>query len=276
MLPGQKFSKLEALGNDFVLLDQRVGGTLPDGDRIRALADRHTGIGFDQLLILRPANDPTANCSVAIYNRDGGSASQCGNGLRAIGLWLHQETPDRREFVIEIPAGITPVQVDPEGRVGVDMGCPDFAADAVGLTEPIDPRRLADAIPGFVAAGTVSMGNPHLVVLLRAPATPDLVEGIGAALGRSPTFADGVNVSLACTGAAGDVDLRVYERGAGATRACGSAACATAAWLLHEQRVRGPVRVRQPGGELVIDWGGAGRSLRMSGPARRVFDGILR
>ncbi|TVS13766.1 MAG: diaminopimelate epimerase [Wenzhouxiangella sp.] len=276
MQRGRHFAKFEALGNDFVVFDQRAGGQLPHGDQVRALADRHTGVGFDQLLILLPASDPAITCSVAIYNRDGGSANQCGNGMRAIGLWLHQETPDQRDFVLETAAGIVRVRVERDGLIGVDMGHPAFDPAAVGLSDSFTSRALATSLPTFVAAGTVSMGNPHLVVLLARPATPELVERIGTALGRSPEFADGVNVSLACILADDEVDLRVWERGVGATRACGSAACAAAAWLLREQRVRGPVRVRQPGGELVINWSGVGRTLQMSGPARRVFDGTLR
>ena len=274
--PGQTFSKLEALGNDFVLLDQRDGRADPQPEQVRALADRRTGIGCDQLLILQPAAAAGTDCAVSIYNCDGSPARQCGNGMRAIGLWLHQENPDRRDFLLATAAGAVAVRVADEQRIQVDMGQPDFDSDAAGFAPTSPASELAAGVPGVLGAGTVSMGNPHLVVLLADPPTSELLEQHGRRLGSDVRFSDGVNVSFVHSAAPDRLSLRVFERGAGATRACGSAACASAAWLLHLGRVHGPVRVDQPGGRLVIDWRGPGQPLRMTGSARRVFDGTLR
>lgn len=275
MSSGLAFAKLEALGNDFVLLDFRDGRPDPPADRIRALADRHTGIGFDQLLILRPTLASGCDVSVHIYNADGSRASQCGNGMRAIGLWLHRAAPEQQRFTLETDAGPIAVEVHSARAISVSMGQPDFDPAATGLAPGVDPARLARSAPGQLAVGTVSVGNPHLVLLLDQPATPELVEQLGRDLAGSPHWAQGVNVSFACIDAPDRVRLRVHERGAGPTLACGSAACATAAWLLHQSRVSAPVQIEQPGGTLVIDWRGPGQSIQMTGPARHVFDGTL-
>ncbi|MFP4209294.1 MAG: diaminopimelate epimerase [Wenzhouxiangella sp.] len=280
MSSGLRFTKLEALGNDFVLLDRRDGLADPAPERIRALADRHTGIGFDQLLILAPLTDDGADCQVRIYNRDGSPASQCGNGMRAIARWLEDEQPGRRQFVLATPAGR--VEVDNRGSDGIraNMGHPRFGAEAVGLAPDLTLTGLVTETlgehPGLQAIGLVSMGNPHLILLLDAPPPAALVAEPAAALSRHPAFAAGVNVSFAVVDpATGRVELSVHERGVGPTRACGSAACATAAFLIRTGRVTTPVEIRQPGGRLVIDWPGDDDPLWMTGPARRVFDGTL-
>ncbi|MGY6553194.1 MAG: diaminopimelate epimerase [Wenzhouxiangella sp.] len=272
---GPTFSKLEALGNDFVLLEQDRSSVAPQAEQIRALADRKTGIGFDQLLILRPSPDQTADRQVSIFNADGSPARQCGNGMRAIGLWLHQQMPAQDRFLLDTAAGTIEVHVASAERIRASMGQPDFAATAVGLHTPEAlAKRLAE-IPAVQNFGTVSVGNPHLVLLLQRPATQAEVLELGAELSRWHGFADGANVSFAHQLAPDRVSLQVHERGAGVTRACGSAACATAAWLLKHNQGQSPVRVTQPGGELVIDWRGPGHAIFMTGPARRIYDGKL-
>ena len=271
----QPFSKLEALGNDFVVLDFRAGGEDPPADQVRMLADRHTGIGFDQLLILHPATASGADCRVQIHNADGSPARQCGNGMRAVALWLHQSRPDQHRFVLETDSGPVSALVESEQVITVSMGQPDFDPVATGLQTGADLEALTQNAPGRLALGTVNIGNPHLVLLLDRPAAADLVERLGGDPGLTRAFAEGVNVSFAHIEAPDRVALRVHERGAGATRACGSAACATAAWLLQQGLVQPPVRIQQPGGPLVINWRGLGHPLHMTGPARRVFDGRL-
>lgn len=271
----QAFTKLEALGNDFVLLDHRDDRIDPGPERIRQLADRRSGIGFDQLLVLHSCPAGPADCRVHIYNRDGSPALQCGNGMRAIARWLEADQPGRDRFVLEVPAGPVEVQKRGDDQFRVNMGSPQFTAAAVGLDPDTALDSLVGDLPGLRDAGLVSMGNPHLVVLLAQPAPAALVEQRGAMLSRHPSFSDGVNVSFVALGGDGAVDLRVHERGAGATPACGSAACATAAWLIARQRAPSPLAVDQPGGRLVIDWRGGNSPLWMTGPARRVFDGTL-
>ena len=269
------FSKLEALGNDFVLLDHRDGRADPEPDQVRALADRRTGIGFDQLLSLQSDDTEFADCRVQIFNGDGSTARQCGNGMRAVALWLAEEQPGRDRFVLAIEAGNVAVEVLGQDRFRVAMGCPDLDPGAAALVEPDRLASLVDPIPGRLASATVSMGNPHLVLLLDRPASAELVEQHGHRLATSPLFEHGANVSFAALTAPDRVELRVHERGVGPTRACGSAACATAAFLLQSGQVRSPVHVAQPGGTLVIDWRGGNSMLLMTGPARRVFDGTL-
>jgi len=272
---GQAFSKLEALGNDFVLLDFRAGREDPPREQIRLLSDRHTGIGCDQVLILHPAADPGADCKVNIYNADGSRARQCGNGMRAVALWLHQARPDQHRFVLETVSRPIAVDVETEQAITADMGLADFDPAAAGLRAELSLEQLARAVPNATRLGTVSLGNPHLVLLLEQPAAPEVVERLGRELSQNPCFAEGVNVSFAHIEAPDRVTLRVHERGAGPTRACGSAACATAAWLLQQGLVEAPVQIEQPGGTLVIHWRGSCHPLLMKGPARRVFDGIL-
>lgn len=272
---GQAFTKLEALGNDFVLLDFRNSEADPSRDEVRSLADRKTGIGFDQLLILRCPDQPGNTARVEIFNADGSTARQCGNGMRAIGLCLHEETPERREFALETAAGLINVRVDSPDAITADMGLANFDPRAVHLDPDTDlPARLA-TMPGLLDFGTVSVGNPHLILLLDRAAEAETVQRLGSELSTWPGFVDGVNVSFACIQSPDHVRLQVHERGAGSTRACGSAACATAAWLIHRGKMRSPLNIEQPGGALVINWPDTGRPIIMTGPARRVFDGRL-
>ena len=274
-LAGTAFSKLEALGNDFVLLDHRAGQPNPDADQVRALADRHTGIGCDQLLILRPAADPGADCRVDIFNSDGGPAGQCGNGMRAVALWLGDEKPDQNNCVLETAAGLIAVERISPGQFQASMGQPVFDAGACGVSNPEQVTQLVAEAIDCIDIGLVSMGNPHLVLLVGAPPAPEQVAEIGHQLSASPLFGDGININFAAVDDDGRVQLQVHERGVGPTRACGSGACATAAWLIHHGRLKTPVTVDQPGGRLVINWNEKFSSLFMTGPARRVFDGTL-
>ena len=274
-LSGTGFTKLEGLGNDFVLLDHRAGQPNPGIDQVRALADRHTGIGFDQLLILRPATELGADCRVEIFNSDGGPADQCGNGMRAVALWLGDDKPDQNGCVLETAAGLISVDRVSPSQFQASMGQPVFDTDACGVSNPDQLSSVvADAID-CIDYGLVSMGNPHLVLLLGAPPTPEQVAEIGHQLSASPLFGDGININFAAVDDDGRVQLQVHERGVGPTRACGSGACATAAFLIHHGRLKTPVTVDQPGGRLVINWNEKFSSLFMTGPARRVFDGTL-
>ena len=282
---GLPFSKLEALGNDFVVLDFRRGGGDPSPDQIQRLADRHTGVGFDQLLILHPPRNDQADCRIEIYNADGSSARQCGNGMRAVALWLHQSDSGKHRFQFDTAAGAVTAQVEDRQTgdwrsenqriVTVSMGQPDFSPAAAGLIAAERLQQLAADLPGLLRLGTVSVGNPHLVLLLDRPASAARVERVGLKGGLQDCFADGVNISFAAITGPNRVKLAVFERGVGPTRACGSAACATAAWLIEQAVVQTPVRIDQPGGTLVINWPGWDNALLMQGPARRVFEGRL-
>lgn len=248
------FFKLEALGNDFVLIVERDRSIRPGADAIRALADRRRGIGFDQLLLLRIDAHPP---EVRIYNADGSAAEQCGNGMRALAAWL-----DGRG---ELPSD------------GLELGTP---AGPVRLSraEPIDGQAAWTAeLPGLeLGAGDehrreVRLGNPHRVLCVPQPASAEvLLERVR----REPGAAD-VNLGLACPIGEDRIALRVHERGAGPTPACGSGACAAAAALIDAGRVRAPVRIDQPGGSVVVDWLPGESRVRLTGPARVVFEGKI-
>lgn len=272
---GIRFVKMHGLGNDFVVVDRRQQNFEPRPEDIRRMADRHTGIGFDQLLVL---DAPTGQGDVGfgIYNADGEAAEQCGNGLRCVArLFFETSAKRRRDLRLESPAGLIAARVLDDGRVSVDMGEPDFSPSALPFTgvDPADSYVLS-AGGAEVRFGAVSMGNPHAVIPVD-DVTSAPVGTVGPALERHPAFPRRTNVGFMQVTDPGRIMLRVHERGCGETRACGTGASAAAAvarrWGLTEKEVS----VVLPGGALEIMWEGAGHHLWMTGPAVRVFEGII-
>jgi len=278
------FSKMHGIGNDFVLLDCRHTPFALDTAQIRAMGDRHTGIGFDQLLSIEPPRDPTCTFYYGIWNTDGSPSGQCGNGVRCVAAWLHRAgaleagVPVR----LESPSGPVSVHLLADGQVMVDMGEPDFAPSASGLgdvspTEPL-PFAVTLGAPGgpqagiVLQAGVVSMGNPHVVLDVDALDKP-VLESFGPALATHSLFAHGANAGFVQFVDRGHLRLRVHERGAGWTLACGTGACAAMAVLHRRGRVDDRVLVDLPGGRLQIDWTGPGHALWMTGPTAFVFEG---
>ena len=271
-----RFSKMHGAGNDFVLLDCRGGATLPDAAVARALGDRHRGVGFDQLLTIE---DPLAAGSVAryrIWNHDGSPAQQCGNGARCVAAWLVRDgaatTPD---FRLDSPAGPVDVVRIGEDRYQLAMGFPEFMPERIPLR--VAKREDEYALPtsaGTLRFGAVSMGNPHAVVFIDDVPNADLAT-IGPALQARPEFPEGVNVGIAEVLAPDRLLLRVYERGAGETLACGSGACAAVAVGILQGRLSREVAVELPGGTLDIAWLDDVTPMTMTGPAAFVFDGVL-
>lgn len=272
---GLAFNKLEALGNDFMLVDARGREFEPDVATVQAWADRHRGVGFDQLLILRPSERPDFHCKVEIRNGDGGEAEQCGNGMRAVALWLHERGEAGKDFALETIGGSIEIRVDGPEAIRATLGIPEFTPAAAGL-------RQVDAFPWRVELGDrtvevygASIGNPHLLVVSdQAPEADELVR-LGERLGRHEQLEHGANIGLARVESSGRMQLRVFERGAGPTRACGSGAAAAAAMLIRLGCVTSPVEVVQPGGTLVVNWSGKGQAISTAGPARHVFEGVL-
>jgi diaminopimelate epimerase len=268
------FSKMHGAGNDFVLLDLRGGRPAPDAATVRALADRHTGVGFDQLLAITA---PTRAGSVAgyrIWNSDGSTARQCGNGARCVAAWLVRAgAAAGARFTLDSPAGPIEVEPLPGGRYALDMGRPEFLPAKIPLRaleeKPVYDWRERETTLHF---GAASMGNPHALVevedLARAP-----VAAHAAALQGSGLFPQGVNVGFAQVLSRGAIRLRVVERGVGETLACGSGACAAVAVLARQGRVDREVEVQLPGGVLSVRWPRDGDSIRMAGPAAFVFEG---
>lgn len=269
------FTKLEALGNDFVLIDSRTSSFSPAQEDIAALADRHRGIGFDQMLILRAPQQSSALCRVDIYNSDGSRAEQCGNGMRAVALWLHRSGEFDRTAMVETLAGDIHLNWNGRQHITATLPSPRFRPADCGLSDHAEfPVELKAGEQSFRVHGA-ALGNPHLVVLVDQPPSAELVESVGSLLSRHDQLANGANIGLACIDNEHRIDLRVFERGAGPTLACGSGACAAATILVRAGRVRSPVEVVQPGGSLVIDWTSEGQPVAMTGPANMVFEGVI-
>lgn len=277
MLP---FWKMHGIGNDFVVLDCRAHAFALDAAQIRALADRRRGIGCDQLLSIEPARTAGSAFTYGIWNADGSTAAQCGNGARCVAAWLHRQAALPLDLPVQLdsPAGAVTVRVLADGRVAVEMGEPDFDPAASGLraAHAEDPQRLAmtgaDGGSIELALGVVSMGNPHAVVLVEDPDAPGLA-ALGPALTADSRFTDGVNAGFVQRLARDHLRLRVHERGAGWTLACGTGACAAMAVLRRRGLVDARVQVDLPGGRLQIDWPGPGHPLWMTGPAAFAFEG---
>jgi diaminopimelate epimerase len=272
---GLRFTKMHGAGNDFVIVDLRGGREAPEAALVRAIGDRHTGVGFDQLLSVE--DSPRADCVARyrIWNSDGSPAGQCGNGARCVAAWVVRAglaAPPR--FVLDSPAGPIAVDCLPDGRYALDMGRPRFEPAAVPLVAPAEAETYVTELLGQpLRFGAASMGNPHAVIVVPDAATA-AVATLGPALQASPLFPSGVNVGFAQVLDPGHIRLRVFERGAGETLACGSGACAAVAVLARQGRVGPHVDVELPGGTLTIDWPGGDAPVRMAGPAAFVFEGL--
>ena len=257
------FIKMHGLGNDFVVLDARAD-SLPelDGKMVRALADRFTGIGCDQLILLEPSE--AADFRMRIYNHDGGEVGACGNASRAVAL-LHG-----KDAQIETAGGLLLVSPG-DGGASVDMGVPRFDWDAIPLAYPMDTLAMPVGWEMLENPGAVNVGNPHVVFFVEdSDAIP--LDRLGPEIENDPLFPERVNVNVAAIVDRAHIRLRVWERGAGLTRACGTGACASAVHAMRLRLVDPVVTVSLPGGDLEIEWHEGG-SIRMTGPATESFRG---
>jgi diaminopimelate epimerase len=258
-----EFSKMHGLGNDFIVLDAReVSLPAIDTAIARALADRRTGIGCDQLIVLEPSE--TADFRMRIFNHDGGEVGACGNASRAVAL-LHGSAAD-----VETSGGT--IRVEPtDGGASVDMGEPRFDWDAIPLEYAMDTAAMPVGWDGLDQPGAVNVGNPHVIFFVdNTDAVP--LDRIGPEIETDPLFPERVNVNVANIESRMHIRLRVWERGVGLTRACGTGACATAVHAMRRGLVEREVTVTLPGGDLVIAWSEDNR-IRMTGPATESFRG---
>ncbi len=259
-----EFRKMHGLGNDFVVIDARERAFAISPARAAALADRHTGIGCDQLILLEPSQ--TADVRMRIFNADGGEVDACGNASRAIGLLLGGETRiETLGGVIEARAG--------ESRVAVNMGAPRFDWNAIPLAYAMDTLEMPVGWEDLDAPGAANVGNPHVVFLVPDCDAVDLAR-LGPLIEHEPLFPERVNVNVATIEGRERIRLRVWERGAGLTRACGTGACATAVVAMRRRLVNRTVTVELPGGPLRIDWPEGG-TITMTGPAATSFTGCF-
>ena len=275
----RQFSKMHGLGNDFIVLNALQQSFDWPRARICALADRHSGIGFDQLLIIEPAPDAAHDFAYRIFNADGGEVEHCGNGARCFGKYLrdHSLHPLDRPLRVAVKRGsitIAYAGTDNNGceQYQVDMGEPDFtpftAAQSDRLYQPLN-------VAGHeLQMGIVSMGNPHAVCVVEDVATAP-VAVVGAALQQHSLFPAAVNAGFMQIRDRGHIRLRVYERGVGETQACGTGACAAVAVGIARGLLDDEVQVELPRGTLTIYWQGAGEPLYMTGAAATVYHGEL-
>lgn len=272
---------MHGAGNDFVVFDLRDGAPPPDPGQCRVLADRHAGVGCDQILAIGPPRSSAAIASYRIWNADGSPAQQCGNGARCVAAWLVRDAarsaqPLDNDFVLDSPVGVHAITRLDDGQYGIDMGMPVFDPARIplhGMDGQSDEYvlQIHDTVLSF---GAVAVGNPHAVIEVDdIDAAP--VSCIGPLLQSDAAFPKSANVGFAQVLSRDRVRLRVYERGAGETLACGSGACAAAAVLMRRGRIDRDVTISLPGGELRIQWPADDAPLSMSGPAAFVFEGTL-
>jgi len=268
------FTKMQGLGNDFMVVDLVTQRARLGDDQIRQLADRRFGIGFDQLLVVEPPRDPEMDFRYRIYNADGSEVENCGNGARCFARFVRdQRLTHKHEIHVETAGGPLTLVVEDDGRVRVDMGMPRFAPEALPFDAAEDrPLHPLDVNGERLEAGVVSMGNPHAVLKVDDVDTAP-VERLGPAIEAHPRFPRRVNVGFMQVISAHEIRLRVYERGSGETLACGTGACAAVACGIRQGLLESPVNVHLRGGDLRIEWAGGDAPLIMTGPAERVFDG---
>ena len=272
-----KFSKMHGLGNDFVVVDGVRQSVRFTETQLRFIADRHFGIGCDQILLVEPATRTGVDFRYRIFNADGSEVEQCGNGARCFVRFVHEQgLTDKAEIRVETMSGIIAPRLEDNGLVTVDMGVPVFEPERIPFLSPVadivQPLMVGDC---EVAITAVSMGNPHAVQQVedidRAPVAHD-----GPQIESHPRFPQRVNAGFMQIVDRHAIRLRVHERGSGETLACGTGACAAAVAGIARGLLASPVAVAMRGGELRIAWDGPGTPVRMTGPAVTVFHGEIR
>jgi diaminopimelate epimerase len=273
-----EFLKMQGLGNDFFVFDAPPvsAADFIDSDKVRALADRHTGVGFDQALMLEAPRDSRSRVFYRVFNSDGSEVEQCGNGARCIAALMYARRPELgRDLTMESAGGVVRARVRDDGLVAVDMGIPNFEPRSLPMEAPAESPVYSLEIDGTeIEFGAVSMGNPHVV--LRVPdvkAAP--IERIGPTIEKHPRFAKRTNVGFMQIVERTRIRLRVYERGVGETLACGTGACAAVAVGVKSGLLDSEVRVDLPGGTAMVTWPGPGQHLWLTGPATTVFAGSI-
>lgn len=272
-----RFTKMHGLGNDFMVLDLVSQHAHIQPKHAKQWGDRHTGIGFDQLLIVEAPNNPEVDFRYRIFNADGSEVEQCGNGARCFARFvLDKRLTANKRIRVETKSGIIVLDVQNDGQVSVDMGPPrftpaeiPFVADAQALSYPLEVDGQLHSI------AAVSMGNPHAVLRVDDVRTAPVHE-LGPKIENHPRFPQRVNAGFLQVMDRHRANLRVWERGAGETQACGTGACAAAVAAISQGWMDSPVSLDLPGGRLHIEWAGPGKPVVMTGPAVRVYEGQVR
>ncbi|MGC8120024.1 diaminopimelate epimerase [Marinobacter sp. VGCF2001] len=275
--PVLRFTKMHGLGNDFMVVDAISQPFRLASEAIRELADRHFGIGFDQLLVVEPPGLPDVDFRYRIFNADGSEVEQCGNGARCFARFVRdQRLTNKRVIRVQTAKGVIELKVGRDGRVAVNMGVPELNPPAIPFAA--DRRKsvyTVDANDETVELSAVSMGNPHGVLVVDNVDTAP-VETLGPLLERHPRFPARANIGFLQVIDRSHARLRVFERGSGETLACGSGACAAVVAGCLRGLLDTRVEVELRGGRLVIEWAGEGAPVMMEGPATTVFEGQFR
>lgn len=270
------FNKMHGLGNDFVVIDERLERYDLSPRALSHIADRRYGVGCDQILFLEAPRDPAALARYRVANADGTPAEHCGNGIRCLARLLRDRGEIDDRVGIEIGEDVFELLITADGQVTVDMGIPEFAPARIPLEVDTEQARYTfndDNEP--LSFGAVSVGNPHATLAVADVQQAD-VQRLGPALQASPLFPAGVNVGFMQVINSGAISLRVYERGAGETQACGTGACAAVAIGRRWQQLDAAVKVTLRGGSLLVEWhGDAADRISMTGPATHVFEGTI-
>jgi diaminopimelate epimerase len=271
-----EFTKMHGLGNDFVVIDAIHQSVALSPEQLRHIANRNFGIGCDQILLVEKATQAQADFRYRIFNADGGEVEQCGNGARCFARFVRNKgLTDKEEITVETMNGLLVLTIQPDLQVTVNMGVPDFTPAAIPFKTPQQAQhyelRVADQL---LTIGAVSLGNPHAVTRVDdIHAAP--VASLGPLIEQHAAFPQRVNAGFMQVNSPNSISVRVYERGAGETLACGSGACAAMVvgrlWGLLEETVH----VRLTGGTLIINWPGEGQPVMMTGPAEFVFEGSI-
>ncbi|HHF2882922.1 TPA: diaminopimelate epimerase [Vibrio diabolicus] len=270
------FSKMHGLGNDFMVVDCITQNVFFSQDLIRRLADRHTGVGFDQLLVVEAPYDPETDFHYRIFNADGSEVEQCGNGARCFARFVRLKgLTNKYSISVSTKKGKMILNIEDDGEVTVNMGVPEFEPNKIPFkAKQKEKTYIMRAGEKTLFCGAVSMGNPHVVTVVDDVDTAD-VDTLGPLLESHERFPERVNAGFMQVVSRDHIRLRVYERGAGETQACGSGACAAVAVGILQDLLDENVKVSLPGGELRIAWQGPGKPLFMTGPTTHVFDGQL-
>ena len=271
-----EFTKMQGAGNDFVVIDATREPFALDRDRLRLLCDRRFGVGCDQVLVVEPARLPGTDFHYRIFNNDGGEVQQCGNGARCFVVFVRARgLTTKREIRVGTMCGVIAPRLEDDGNVSVDMGAPVFEPSAIPFVAPGRALTYSLNVDGAIREiGAVSMGNPHAVQIVDdADSAPVGTEG--PLIEQHERFPERVNAGFMQIVNQHEIRLRVYERGAGETLACGTGACAAVVSGIDRGLLTSPVRVHTRGGVLAISWAGGTAGVRMTGPARAVFEGVI-
>ena len=272
-----RFTKMHGLGNDFMVLDLVSQHAHIQPKHVRQWGDRHTGVGFDQLLIVEPPGQPDVDFRYRIFNADGSEVEQCGNGARCFARFVvDKRLTAKKRIRVETKGGVIELNLRSDGQITVDMGAPrldpaqiPFAASETAVSYPIEVAGRT------VELAAVSMGNPHGVLRVDDVDSAPVHE-LGPLLETHPRFPQKANIGFLQIVDAHQARLRVWERGCGETQACGTGACAAAVAGIRQGWLQSPVQISLPGGSLSIEWAGPGAPVLMTGPALRVFEGQVR